>query len=81
MDLQDYRDELARKSLEKLEHLSGDFDAGRIGVLAYRTAVNTIWWITSGLIDKASLQVIELAQKMVEEDYQRRMKILNERGR
>lgn len=78
MDTQDYRDELARKSLDKLEHLSADFDNGKIGIVAYRTAVNVIWWITSGLIDKATLTVVELAQQQVEEEYQRRVRKLNE---
>ena len=78
MDTQDYRDELARKSLDKLEHLSADFENGKIGIVAYRTGVNVIWWITSGLIDKATLTVVELAQQQVEEEYQRRVRKLNE---
>ena len=78
MDTQDYRDELARKSLDKLEHLSADFENGKIGIVAYRTAVNAIWWITSGLIDKATLTVVELAQQQVEDEYQRRVRILTE---
>lgn len=78
MDTQDYRDELARKSLDKLEHLSADFENGKIGIVAYRTAVNAIWWITSGLIDKATLAVVELAQQQVEDEYQRRVRILTE---
>ncbi len=78
MDVQDYRDELARKSLDKLEHLSADFDNGKIGIVAYRTAVNVIWWITSGLIDKATLAVVELAPQQVEAEYQRRVRKLNE---
>lgn len=78
MDVQDYRDELARKSLDKLEHLSADFENGKIGIVAYRTGVNAIWWITSGLIDRATLAVVELAQQQVEEEYQRRVRKLNE---
>lgn len=78
MDTQDYRDELARKSLDKLEHLSADFENGKIGIVAYRTGVNVIWWITSGLIDKATLTVVELAQQQVEAEYQRRVRKLNE---
>ena len=78
MDTQDYRDELARKSLDKLEHLSADFENGKIGIVAYRTAVNAIWWITSGLVDKATLTVVELAQQQVEDEYQRRVRILTE---
>ena len=78
MDTQDYRDELARKSLDKLEHLSADFENGKIGIVAYRVGVNVIWWITSGLIDKATLAVVELAQSQVEEEYQRRVRKLNE---
>lgn len=77
MDVQDYRGELARKSLDKLEHLSGEFDAGKIGIAAYRTGVNVIWWITSGLIDKSTLAVVELAQREVEDEYQRRVRKLN----
>ena len=78
MDVQDYRDELARKSLDKLEHLSADFENGKIGIVAYRIGVNAIWWITSGLIDKATLAVVELAQQQVEDEYQRRVRILTE---
>lgn len=78
MDVREYRDELARKSLDKLEDLSAAFDAGKIGIVAYRTGVNAIWWITSGLIDKATLAVVELAQSQVEEEYQRRVRKLNE---
>ena len=78
MDVQDYRDELARKSLDKLEHLSADFENGKIGIVAYRVGVNVIWWITSGLIDKATLTVVELAQQQVEAEYQRRVRKLNE---
>ena len=78
MDVKEYRDELARKSLDKLEDLSAAFDAGKIGIVAYRTGVSTIWWITAGLVDKATLAVIELAQSQVEEEYQRRVRKLNE---
>ena len=76
MDLQEYRDELARKSLDKLSHVTSDFNNGKIGIAALRAAVNAIWWITSGLVAQDVMNVIDAASKEVEAEYQRRMSAL-----
>lgn len=66
MDVAYYRTELARKALDKLEALSADYDNKKIGLVTLRAGINAIWWICSGLVDKETMAVIELAHNEVE---------------
>lgn len=67
MDVTDYRNELARKSLEKIEHLCDQYNTRKITPLMFRTGVNAIWWIVCGLVDKETQAVIDAANAEIEE--------------
>lgn len=58
-----YRTELAIKALEKTEHLVDAYHAGKISEQAFDQAIESIWWIVSGLIDRDIEELIGQAPK------------------